>query len=606
MSSAGAGDTSGGVPARGASPDAPDSLGLEARVRGWVTQLGRAWRRLLRSMLRPWRRSLHFRVMAITVLLGLLVSFALGSFMYQRIADQLVQDKLNSSAADALQRQRDAQDTLSTLTQVDNSTLYQGAKDAVERVQASDQSRRVVLDRAVDNPVPTTVPVVATGGATASDIPDDLRQALKNDPTHQQSRVVTVPTGEGGTVPAVVIGSRLKMPTATPNGGNYDLFLIYPMDQEIQTLNIVRNSFLPAGFILVALMGALAYMVTRMVVTPVRSARHVAERLAAGALNERMRVQGEDDLARLATSFNEMADGLQRQIRQLQDLSEVQQRFTSDVSHELRTPLTTIRMATELIHDNRGDLAAPVARSAELLLKELDRFESLLADLLEISRFDAGAASLELTEVDLGDVVRRVADSNGSLAERAGTPLRLHIEGDSPALMDQRRVERILRNLVSNAIEHGDGHPIDITVAANATAVAVAVRDHGVGLRPGDASMVFSRFWRADPARARTTGGTGLGLAISLEDARLHHGWLQAWGEVGQGSCFRLTLPRTEGVAIKRSPVRLVDAPVGSAADRGDLAAPRQLPSSAGTPATKAGPANQFESPPDAGRRVGS
>ena len=119
-----------------------------------------------------------------------------------------------------------------------------------------------------------------------------------------------------------------------------------------------------------------------------------AERLAAGNLDERMRVRGEDDIARLATSFNAMASSLQRQIGQLEDLSHLQQRFTSDVSHELRTPLTTIRMAADMIHDSRGDFAAHVARSSELLSKELDRFESLLADLLEISRFDAGGAVL--------------------------------------------------------------------------------------------------------------------------------------------------------------------------------------------------------------------
>jgi two-component system sensor histidine kinase MtrB len=118
-------------------------------------------------------------------------------------------------------------------------------------------------------------------------------------------------------------------------------------------------------------------------------------------------------------------------------------------------------------------------------------------------------------------------------------------------------VERILRNLVVNALEHGDGRPVEIALSGDDAAVAVTVRDHGVGLRPGEAALVFNRFWRADPARARTTGGTGLGLAISLEDARLHDGWLQAWGEPGEGSCFRLTLPRRIGSPIVESPLPL-------------------------------------------------
>ena len=123
--------------------------------------------------------------------------------------------------------------------------------------------------------------------------------------------------------------------------------------------------------------------------------------------------------------------------------------------------------------------------------------------------------------------------------------------------MDKRRVDRILRNLLVNAVEHGEGKDVVVTVTADRDAVAVGVRDHGVGLRPGEEQLVFERFWRADPARARTTGGTGLGLAIALEDARLHGGWLQAWGERGRGSVFRLTLPRSAGHALAGSPLSL-------------------------------------------------
>ncbi|MFN2318671.1 MAG: MtrAB system histidine kinase MtrB, partial [Dermatophilaceae bacterium] len=253
-----------------------------------------------------------------------------------------------------------------------------------------------------------------------------------------------------------------------------------------------------------------------------------------------------------------MADSLQSQIRQLEGLSRVQQRFVSDVSHELRTPLTTVRMAADLIHDSRGEFSAPVARSAELLHGELDRFEELLADLLEISRFDAGAASLETEPVKLEDVVARAVEGAWPLAERRGSEVVVECSGEgAEAEVDPRRVQRILRNLVVNAIEHGNGKPITVTIAGNETAVSVLVEDHGVGLRPGEAALVFNRFWRADPARARHTGGTGLGLAISLEDARLHHGWLQAWGAPGEGARFRLTLPRRQDVPIATAPLPL-------------------------------------------------
>jgi len=125
------------------------------------------------------------------------------------------------------------------------------------------------------------------------------------------------------------------------------------------------------------------------------------------------------------------------------------------------------------------------------------------------------------------------------------------------AEVDRRRVERILRNLLVNAVEHGEGREVVVTVAGDRDTVAVAVRDHGVGLAPGEEQLVFERFWRADPSRARTVGGTGLGLAISHEDARLHGGWLQAWGEKGRGSVFRLTLPRGAGQPLAGSPLPL-------------------------------------------------
>jgi two-component system sensor histidine kinase MtrB len=290
----------------------------------------------------------------------------------------------------------------------------------------------------------------------------------------------------------------------------------------------------------------------------VRVAAHKAAQLAAGDLSQRIAVHGTDDLARLGSSFNDMAGSLQRQIRRLEDLSRLQRRFTSDVSHELRTPLTTIRMAAELLFAEREDFPPQLARSTELLRNELDRFEALLADLLEISRYDAGAARLESETTDLRTVVRSAVEGQRMLAARHGSAVHVRVP-DRPVLvdMDARRVERILRNLLANALDHGEGRPVEVAVGANGEAVAVTVRDHGVGLRPGEAGLVFNRFWRGDPSRSRLTGGTGLGLAISLEDARLHDGWLQAWGERGRGAQFRLTLPQRAGQTLHSSPLPL-------------------------------------------------
>jgi two-component system, OmpR family, sensor histidine kinase MtrB len=272
-----------------------------------------------------------------------------------------------------------------------------------------------------------------------------------------------------------------------------------------------------------------------------------------------------------------MAANLQRQIVRLEDMSRLQRRFTSDVSHELRTPLTTVRMAADLLFSSRDDFDPAAARSAELLQAELNRFESLLTDLLEISRFDAGFAALDAEPTDLASVVQRVGDRLTPLAERCDVALRLQLP-DAPVIaeVDGRRVERILRNLVGNAVEHGEKKPVLVTLAMDETAVAVTVRDHGVGLKTGEEKLVFNRFWRADPSRARQTGGTGLGLSISLEDARLHGGWLEAWGAPHKGAQFRLTLPIRAGDRLVSSPLRLV--PDDARADESVFALPSSQP----------------------------
>jgi two-component system sensor histidine kinase MtrB len=306
-------------------------------------------------------------------------------------------------------------------------------------------------------------------------------------------------------------------------------------------------------------MAVLAALTTRLVVHPVRLAARTAQRLSAGLLDQRMEVRGEDDLALLAASFNQMAENLQRQIIRLEEMSRLQRRFTSDVSHELRTPLTTIRMAADLMFAAREEFDPGVARSAELLQAELDRFEELLTDLLEISRFDAGFAVLDAEPTDLVPIVSRVADRLESLATRVGVEIEVRVPA-TPVIaeIDPRRVERILRNLVGNAVEHAEGKPVRVELACDEAAVAVTIRDHGVGLNPGEERLVFNRFWRADASRARQTGGTGLGLSISLEDARLHGGWLEAWGSPNRGAQFRLTLPVRAGDRLQSAPLRLV------------------------------------------------
>ncbi len=509
------------------------------------------------GLVRRWRTSLQFRVVTTTMLLGLLVVSLLGAYLFREISNGLVEDRVARAQAEALDLTKAAQTTFDSLPASDAGKLSVDAYTTAMKAAppAGDESRFVILTRSRSNTSPTVLANVSSGRIGPAAIPEDLASAVSADPARQQTKVTSVDLGPGGgVVPAVIVGSQVQVPLAGP----YDLYFVYPMQREEQTLGLITRSFAVGGFALVLLVGAVAWMVTRQVVHPVRRAAVVARRLASGQLNERMSSRGEDDLALLARSFNDMADNLQTQIRQLEGLSRVQQRFVSDVSHELRTPLTTIRMAGDLIFDARDGFDPTVSRSAELLHNELDRFEELLSDLLEISRFDAGAAVLDVEAIDLRDTAARVVESAHALADSKRTVLTIHAPNRAcVADIDPRRVERILRNLVVNAIEHSEGRPVDIHVAQNDGAVAILVRDQGVGLRPGEASLVFNRFWRADPARARSTGGTGLGLAIALEDARLHHGWLQAWGQPGVGSRFRLTLPKRPDEPIDVAPLPL-------------------------------------------------
>jgi two-component system, OmpR family, sensor histidine kinase MtrB len=368
-------------------------------------------------------------------------------------------------------------------------------------------------------------------------------------------------------VPGLVYGA--------PVGSYYQLYYFFPLTQVQQSLAQVQRTLLLAGIALVFLFAGIAALVTRWVVTPVRHAARGAQRLSAGNLGERMPVRGVDELAALAASFNEMAASLQEKMSALQDLSQVQRQFVSDVSHELRTPLTTIKLAAEMLFENRNHLDGPAARSAEVLQSQLERFESLLTDLLEVSRYDANVAVLDPEPVDVCDLVRHAADVAQQLAERRGARIEFRLPAEPCiAEVDRVRVERILRNLLVNAVEHGEGKDAVVTVAGDSVAVAVAVRDYGIGLAPGEERLVFDRFWRADPARARATGGTGLGLAIALEDARIHGGWLEAWGEIGRGSVFRLTLPRTAGAELAGSPLPLApdDAELADRATTAGLA----------------------------------
>lgn len=404
-------------------------------------------------------------------------------------------------------------------------------------------------------------------------IPERLRSFVSQGQISYQ--FATIDRSDGSTYKAMIIGTPTESDIP-----NLQVYLVMSMESEEATLALLRGLFSGAAIVLVVLLVGIAWLLTQQVITPVRSASRIAERFANGHLRERMVVDGEDEMARLAMSFNTMAESLSKQIRTLKEYGNLQRQFTSDVSHELRTPLTTVRMAADMIADDADNLAPPTRRATELMVRELDRFESLLADLLEISRHDAGVADLAESNLDLRTTIAAAWQQTEHLAESLGVQVEF-IKPDTPVTIvgDSRRIERILRNLLANAIDHSEGKPVVVQLAETSQAAAITVVDHGVGLKPGQEELVFNRFWRADPSRVRHSGGTGLGLAISHEDARLHGGTLDALGAEGVGTMFRLILPKTPHGRYSVDPLPLeVPAPwVDSASSSDEGAAPSDV-----------------------------
>jgi len=501
-----------------------------------------------------WNKSLSLRIIATTFIVSTILVTVIGLILINRVSSGILTSKESTSITEASSAINEAQ---KVITATDTgagapniSTVVDTAVTALA-VRAGQSGLFDVLFLASSDISKQGLPERGTNLVAENSVSEDLRSRVER--TEKLLWAYTeINYLDGQKIPGLVVAAPIKI----NNVGNYSLFLLFPLDKEEETIGIIRSAVLATGIFLIFGLLILVWYLTRSVLSPVRKTAEAAERLRMGLLNERVPVSGEDDLAKLAGSFNSMAASIQQQIGQLEHMSRMQKRFVSDVSHELRTPLTTVRMAADVLYESRDQYTGETARAAELLSTQIERFEILLSQLLEISRFDAGAADLSLNMVNIKDVIEKTADSLSNLLAIQETPV--VITGSAPEIeLDQRRIERVLRNLISNASEYGEGKPIEVEIGSDEDTIAVVVKDKGPGLKPGESSLVFNRFWRADPARARTTGGTGLGLAIALEDARLHSGWIDVWGSPGKGTMFRLTLPRIAYKAISSSSLPL-------------------------------------------------
>jgi two-component system sensor histidine kinase MtrB len=522
-----------------------------------IASAWQAFLRLLGAPFRLWRSSLLTRTVAITVTLSGLAVTVIGGYMSLTIADSLFSGRVNQILSETARATSTAQalfdNSVTAAGAIDVETANTAAQTAIRSAQSSPGGSGFAILRTPGQITPQTMTSTSTAGLDVSVVSAPLRSTVVTNPgpIHYQSVTITV---EGEQRPGIVAASSFQVPTA----GQYELYLIYDLSDVQDTLTLIQQVLVGGSLALVLTIGVVTFFVVRLAIGPVRQAAKTAERLAEGFLEERITEQGEDVIAVLARSFNKMADSMQRQIVRLANLSKVQQRFVSDVSHELRTPLTTIRLAGDVLYGQKDSFTKENARTVELLITQIERFESMLTDLLEMSRYDAGAVALEVDEVNIVPLVEDCLDQLGPLAEQKGSELVLEVRGGyGECEVDQRRLRRIVLNFVGNAIDHGEGKPIVTFIDSNEEAVSIAVRDWGVGMKAEEVDRVFDRFWRADPSRQRTTGGTGLGLAIATEDATAHGGRIDVWSKPGEGSCFRLTVPRSPLASWSLSPLPL-------------------------------------------------
>ena len=500
------------------------------------------------------RHSLSAKLAVAITLAALVLLLVFGIIVASQLRSSMFETRKDAILADASLRFSSAQSVFSSSTATSPDQVQESARGALASLKASAAGAGA-----------TNVALLRSEGSTPSlrinQIEDEqmrglitpqMREAVAQGGAQWQS--VGIRASDSDKVsPGILVGTQVQLPRA----GTHELYILYSLAADQRQVDVVLRVLVLSALPIIVTLPIGVFALLHRLLLPVRLTVSAATKAAEGDLDVRVEVHGADEMAALGRAFNAMTSSLQDTISRYDELAKLQQRFVSDVSHELRTPLTTIRMAEDIVWDNREDLPAHARRSAELLHDQTERMEQMLADLLEISRYDAASALLDAEERDLRPIVTRVVEACAGLAQRQGVPVEVVAPARAAAEIDERRIERVIRNLVVNAIEHADGTRVTITVATSATDVACRVRDRGVGMTQEVADHVFDRFYRADTARARTTGGTGLGLAIATEDVAIHGGRLQAYGEPGKGASFLMTLPKHAGDEIASRPLAL-------------------------------------------------
>ncbi|MFG1927317.1 ATP-binding protein [Cryptosporangium sp. NPDC048952] len=364
-------------------------------------------------------------------------------------------------------------------------------------------------------------------------VTDAVREAVR-----LRGRLVAQRITADGT-PWLVIGTAVvtTAPDGTTTPSGIEVYAVRDLTDVAQRIDALTRSAIVTASLALPLAVLLALSAARRVLRPVRELRTTARRLADGDLGARSPPSGDDELADLAVSVNEMAESLQTSMATMRQMQSDARRFAADVAHELRTPLSTLTAVVEVLADEADGMQPDARESARLAIAEVDRLVRLVEDLMEVARFDAGTARLRVEEVVLADSVRDCVRARG-WTERVDVV----VSAEHRLRADKRRLDVIVANLVGNALRHGRP-PVRVRAASDADDVRVEVTDHGAGLSDDALPHVFDRFSKFDPARSRTAG-SGLGLAIARENARLHGGDLTAENIDGGGARFVLRLPR--------------------------------------------------------------
>jgi two-component system sensor histidine kinase MtrB len=461
-------------------------------------------------------RSLRTRLLAAFALLGVSTAALVAGVDYVQARDVILQKTQDTAVLTLTER-------IETLSPLGGTPPSQTELDEIagRLSDRDDAAVAVYRDR-------------RSAGPDSDTLPPELRHAVR------EGHVVWQRVSMNGT-PTLVIGTQLRLvqPGGATLSSELEVYSVRSLEPEQRSIDQLATRAWLTGAVALAFAVLLALLAGRGVLGPVRELRRATNRLGEGDLTARAEVRGTDELADVARTFNSTAETLERRVGELRRLESEARRFVADVSHELRTPLAAMTAVTDVLDDEAQRLPGDAGQAARLVSEETHKLTRLVNDLIEVSRFDTGSATLALDDVDVAEAIRATVRARG-WSDRVQTDLPSGVV----ARLDPRRLDVIIANLVSNALRHGE-HPVSVRTHVRPDLLDIEVSDGGPGLAPDVQPHVFDRFYKADTARARSEG-SGLGLAIARENARLHGGDLTAANRSPAGAAFTFHLPRPD------------------------------------------------------------